>query len=214
MSNPLVKIFASLLIALCAISVRAGGLESLELFVKTVKSGKADFTQTVTAPAKEGRSARTKTSSGTFEFSRPQRFRFDYKKPFAQSIVADGQTLWLLDVDLNQVTARKQAQALASSPAALIASASDLRAVQADFTLTDAPDDDGQQWVSAVPKGKDSPLQSVRVGFRDGALTTLEILDTFGQQSVMRFSAFERNATPASARFQFKPPPGADVIQQ
>jgi outer membrane lipoprotein carrier protein len=68
--------------------------------------------------------------------------------------------------------------------------------------------------VSAVPKGKDSPLQSVRVGFRDGALTTLEILDTFGQQSVMRFSAFERNATPASARFQFKPPPGADVIQQ
>jgi outer membrane lipoprotein carrier protein len=37
--------------------------------------------------------------------------------------VADGQTLWLHDVDLNQVTARKQAQVLGSTPAALIAAA-------------------------------------------------------------------------------------------
>ena len=44
----------------------------------------------MTAPAREGQAARTRTSSGTFEFSRPNRFRFEYRKPFAQTLVADG----------------------------------------------------------------------------------------------------------------------------
>ncbi len=182
--------------------------------MKTVKTGHADFTQVVTAPAKDGQAPRAKTSSGTFEFARPNRFRFVYKKPFEQSIVADGQTLWLYDVDLNQVTARKQAQALGSTPAALIASAADLKALQADFTLAAAPDQDGLEWVQATPKAKDSSLQSVRVGFKGEALAVLEILDSFGQKSVMRFSALQANAALDPASFQFKPPAGADVIRQ
>ena len=128
------KRIATIFIAAWAINAPAGGLESLELFVKTVKTGRADFTQVVTSPAKEGQAPRVKTSSGTFEFSRPHRFKFIYSKPFEQSIVADGQTLWLYDADLNQVTARKQSQVLGSTPAALIAAAPDLRALQADFT--------------------------------------------------------------------------------
>ena len=150
----------------------AGGMESLEVFVKTVKTGHADFTQVVTAPSRQGQAARSKTSSGTFDFSRPNRFRFVYKKPFEQSIVADGQTLWLFDVDLNQVTARKQSLVLGSTPAALIASAPDLHALQADFSLAAAPDRDGLEWVLASPKAKDSQLQSIAVGLRKGELAT------------------------------------------
>jgi len=174
----------------------ASGLDSLEAFVKTARTGKAEFTQVVTAPAKDGQAPRTKTSSGTFEFSRPGRFRFDYKKPYLQTIVADGQTLWLFDADLNQATARAQASALGSTPAALIASAPDLRALQADFTLTNAtkaPDKDPLEWVLATPKSKDSPLQSVRVGFKGGQLAVLEILDSFGHQSRISFGAFVLN---------------------
>ena len=130
------KLFTILIVAYYSILARATGLESLESFVKTVKTGRADFTQVVTAPTKDGKVARSKTSTGTFEFSRPGQFRFVYKKPFEQAIVADGQTLWLYDVDLNQVTARKQAQVLGATPAALIASAADLRALQAEFNLT------------------------------------------------------------------------------
>src|SRR5665647_3463320 len=162
------KRFAIICIAACAGLAVAGGLESLETFVKRVKTGRADFTQVVTAPAKSGQAPRIKTSSGTFEFSRPNRFKFIYKKPFEQSIVADGQTLWLYDVDLNQVTARKQSQVLGSTPAALIAAAPDLRALQADFTLADAPGQGGLQWLVATPKAKEGQLQSVRVGFRAG----------------------------------------------
>ena len=202
--------------------VSAGGLKSLENFVKTVKTGQADFTQVVTSPAREGQAPRVKTSSGRFEFSRPNRFRFDYLKPFVQTIVADGQTLWLHDVDLNQVTARKQSAVLGSTPAALIASAADVQALQADFVLADAPDRDGLQWVLATPRSRDGQLQSVRVGFRAagdaaadaGALAVLEILDSFGQRSVLTFKQMQHNPALAASAFVFKPPAGADVIRQ
>jgi len=212
------KFVAMMLVAVCAHPAWANGLDSLEQFVKTVNSGRADFTQVVTAPAKDGQAARSKTSTGTFEFSRPNRFRFVYKKPFEQSIVADGQTLWLHDVDLNQVTSRKQSSALGTTPAALIAAAPDLRALQADFTLAAAPDADGLQWVVATPKSKDGQLQSVRVGFRPGekssGLAALEILDSFGQRSVLNFSKVEVNPNLPADTFRFTPPKGADVIRQ
>jgi outer membrane lipoprotein carrier protein len=192
----------------------AGGMESLEGFVKNAKSGRAEFTQTVTAPAKEGQPSRAKVSSGTFEFQRPGKFKFDYKKPFAQTIVADGETLWLYDADLNQVTQRKQSQALGSTPAALIASAPDLRALQADFTLEGAPERDGLQWVKASPKNKDGQLQNVQIGFQGEALASLEILDSFGQRSVLKFSKVEVNPPLPANTFQFKAPAGADVLRQ
>lgn len=209
-----VAVCAAAAAAAAAGSAWAGGMESLEAFVKNAKSGRAEFTQTVTAPAKEGQSARAKVSSGTFEFQRPGKFKFDYKKPFAQSIVADGDTLWLYDADLNQVTQRKQSQALGSTPAALIAAAPDLRALQADFALEAAPERDGLQWVKASPKNKEGQLQNVQIGFQGEALAALEILDSFGQRSVLKFSKVEVNPALPASTFQFKAPAGADVIRQ
>ncbi|SDD91717.1 outer membrane lipoprotein carrier protein [Variovorax sp. CF079] len=208
------KLLVGFGLAVAAAGVWAGGMESLEAFVKNVKSGRAEFTQTVTAPAKDGQAVRAKVSSGTFEFQRPGRFKFDYKKPFAQSIVADGETLWLYDADLNQVTQRKQSQALGSTPAALIAAAPDLRALQADFALEAAPERDGLQWVKASPKNKEGQLQNVQVGFQGDALAALEILDSFGQRSVLKFNKVEVNPALPAATFQFKTPAGADVIRQ
>ncbi len=207
-------------LALCAGgAVHAAGMDSLDIFLRTVTGARAEFTQVVTAPARDGQVAKTKTSTGSFEFSRPGRFRFVYRKPFDQTIVADGQTLWLFDADLNQVTARKQAQVLGSTPAALIASAPDLRALQAEFSLQSAPDKDGLEWVVATPKARDGQLQSVRVGFKSGAnksvnLAALEILDSFGQRSVLTFSRVELNPALPADTFVFKPPAGADLIRQ
>lgn len=207
---------------LLAFGARADGLQLLDEFFKSAASGRAEFTQVVTSPARADQKARSKTSSGTFEFARPNRFRFVYQKPFEQTIVADGQTLWLYDVELNQVTARKQSSALGSTPAALIAAAPDLHSLQAEFNLSAAPDKDGLQWVQAVPKSKEGPMQSVRVGFQTGKspgrkspeLAALEILDSFGQRSVLSFGRVEVNPRLAAETFQFKPPAGADVIRQ
>ncbi|MGJ7542862.1 outer membrane lipoprotein chaperone LolA [Variovorax sp. LT1R16] len=196
-----------------AMSVWAGGMESLEAFVKNVKSGRAEFTQTVTAPQRQGEPSRAKVSTGTFAFQRPGQFKFDYQKPFAQTIVADGKTLWLYDADLNQVTQRAQAQALGSTPAALIAAAPDLRSLQADFTLESAPERDGLQWVKATPKAKDGQLQGIQVGFQGDALAALEIQDSFGQRSVLKFSKVEVNPALPAGSFAFKAPAGADVLK-
>jgi len=208
------KLAIALLLAGTGLLASATGLESLEAFIKTARTGRGDFTQTVTPPTREGQPARAKVSSGTFEFQRPGRFKFDYKKPFAQLIVADGESLWLYDADLNQVTQRKQAQALGSTPAALIASAPDLGALKSDFTLESAPDRDGLQWAKATPKSKDGQLQSVQIGFRGEQLAALEILDSFGQKSVLQFSRMDVNTALPADTFRFKAPAGADVVRQ
>ena len=206
-------------VAWCASAACASSLDTLETFLKSTKSGRADFTQVVTSPAKAGQAAvRSKTSTGQFSFVRPTRFRFDYLKPFPQVIVADGQTLWLYDADLEQVTARKQAQALGSTPAALVATAVDLSSLQKEFSLDAQPDADGLQWVQATPKNRDSTIQSVRLGLRaDGAqvsLGQLEIFDAMGQRSVLSFERFEVNpASLGAAQFNFAVPKGVSVIR-
>ena len=144
-------------LALSAATAWADGLQALEQFLRGTQQGATTFTQTVTSPLRQGETvARSKTSSGTFEFSRPDRFRFQYTKPFEQLIVADGQTLWLHDIDLNQVAARKQSEVLGNTPAAIIASAADLKALSAVFTLGNAPERDGLEWVLATPRGRDA----------------------------------------------------------
>lgn len=208
------KLIAFTLLAGSLLAARASGLDSLEKFVSTAKTGRAEFTQVVTSPAREGQSAKTKKSSGTFEFARPDRFRFNYRKPFEQTIVADGRTLWLYDADLRQVTQRKQAQVLGSTPAALIASAPDLATLRRDFELQPAGEKDGLQWVQATPRNKEGQLHSMRVGFRGDQLAALEILDSFGQRSLLTFSKMEVNAPVGPEVFNFKPPQNADVVKQ
>ena len=207
------KLFAAFALSALALAAHAGAMESLENFVRTAKSGRSEFTQVITAPARDGQAARTKTSSGTFEFQRPNRFRFEYRKPFEQTIVADGQTLWLHDKDLNQVSQRKQAKVLGSTPAALIASAPDLEALKRDFELQAMPDKDGMQWVQATPRQKEGQLTNMKVGFRGEQLAALEILDSFGQRSLLTFNGMQVNTSVSADAFRFTPPKGADVVQ-
>ena len=192
----------------------ADGLKDLENFLRDVNSAQSGFTQVVTSPKRAGETvARSKTSSGRFEFLRPNRFRFEYTKPFEQTIVADGQTLWLYDVDLNQVTARKQQEVLGSTPAALIAAGTDMKALTEVFDLKAAPAQDGLEWLEAKPKAKDGQLQTVRVGFRQGQLAALDIADSLGQRSVLTFTQWQGDAPLKADRFRFLPPAGADVIR-
>jgi outer membrane lipoprotein carrier protein len=200
-----------------AMPALADGLDALTQFMKQARSGRAQFSQVVTSPAKAGQPPRVKTSSGSFEFQRPGKFRFDYRKPFVQTLVADGQTLWLLDVDLNQVTARKQAQVLGATPAALLTAVSDLEALKADFVFKAEPERDGLQWVSATPKAAEGQIRTVMVGLRAAEkgpeLVVMDVQDSLGQRSVLTFTAFEINPVLSAQAFVFRAPPGVDVIR-
>lgn len=207
-----------LLAALCAATSTfawADGLSSLEAFVRSAKAGSAQFTQTVTSPARSEQAPRVQSSSGSFTFQRPGQFKFVYTRPFAQTIVADGQTLWLYDEDLEQVTRRQQGDALAGTPAALLTSVQDMAALRKDFTLSNQPDADGLQWVQAEPKSAQGQIQQLRVGFTtEGTLAALEILDSFGQRSLLRFEQVQLQPQLPAGSFKFQPPAGVDVLDQ
>ena len=200
-----------------AMPAQADSVDVLAQFMKQTRSGRADFTQVVTSPSRAGQAPRAKTSSGRFEFQRPGKFRFDYRKPFVQTLVADGQTLWLHDVDLNQVTARAQSQVLGSTPAALLTAASDLQALKNDFKFSPEPDQGGLQWVRAMPQSPDGQIRAVMVGLRASTsgpeLAVLDVQDSLGQRSVLTFSGFELNPVLPANTFVFKAPAGADVIR-
>jgi outer membrane lipoprotein carrier protein len=193
----------------CTVSpmpARADAVDALRAFVRDAQTGRATFTQVVSSP--DG--AKKKTSSGSFEFARPNRFRFAYTKPYEQLIVADGTLVWFFDPDLNQVSKRKLGQALGSTPAALLAGGD----VERDFTLANLPEKGGLAWVQASPRQKDGPFQVVRVGFSGKALAAIEIVDSFGTTSALRFEGFVANAPLKPELFSFNPPAGADVVEQ
>ena len=194
--------------ALCALmgAAHADAVDTLREFVRDVKSGQAAFTQVVTSA--DG--ARRKNSSGSFEFARPNRFRFAYTKPFEQTIVSDGQKVWIHDVDLNQVTSRKFSQALGSTPAALLAGGS----LDRDFDLSAQPAKDGLDWAQAVPKAKDGAIPSMRIGFRGKDLAAIEITDSFGQRSLLGFTQWLPNAALPLESFRYTVPQGVDLIEQ
>ena len=194
-------------LVLCAAGLaRADAVDALRDFARDAKSGKANFTQTVTSP--DGK--RKKVSSGSFEFQRPNQFRFAYAKPFEQVIVADGHKVWIYDADLNQASSRKLGDALGATPAALLAGTN----LERDFTLKALPAEGGVEWVQAVAKQSESTLQSLKLGFKGKELAAMEIVDGFGQRSRLDFSAVQTNVAVSADRFQFKLPAGADLIEQ
>ena len=199
-------------------AVHADSLDSLAKFLSTTRSLRAEFTQTVTTPSKDSRPAKIKISNGSFSFIRPTVFRFDYAKPFLQNIVADGKHLWLYDADMNQVTQRNQLQALGSTPASLIASASDIATLEKEFDLQTETNAEGLQWVSATPKAQEGSLQKVRIGMRVQGdqvfLSQLDIQDAFGTHSLIKFDRMDINPKSLTlAQFSFVPPKGADLIK-
>lgn len=191
---------------LVSAAAQADAVDTLREFVRDVKTGRAQFTQTVTSP--DG--AKKKTSSGSFEFARPNRFRFVYTKPFEQSIVADGQKVWIHDADLNQVSTRRIAGAIGATPAALLAGGS----LEKDFDLAALPAADGLEWAQATPKNKDGGFDTLKVGFKGRELAAVEIVDGFGQRSQLQFSQWAANPSIKPDTFKFVVPKGADVIEQ
>jgi len=196
-----------LVLSLLAGAAHADAVDALREFTREAKTGRAAFTQVVTSA--DG--AKKKTSSGTFEFSRPHRFRFAYAKPYEQLIVGDGQNVWLYDVDLQQVTVRPVDQALGSTPASLLAGG----AVEKDFELQAQPSAQGIDWVQATPRAKSDTggFQSLRVGFRGRTLAAIELLDNFGQRSLLSFADVTTNGPVPADAFRFVPPQGVAVLK-
>ena len=194
-----------LLLVAFASAAHADATERFKTFLRSTQSARADFEQKVYG--REGKL--TQESKGSFVFLRPGRFRWTYAKPVDQVIVGDGERVWIHDRDLNQVTVRKISKALGSTPAALLAGASD---VEKAFELSDAGTRDGLEWLEAKPRDADAGFERIRMGFSASGIEAMELTDNFGQTTRLRFSNLRRNPKVDAAEFRFEPPKGADVL--
>ena len=202
----LLTFFAVLLPALSF----ATALDQFRSFVATVKSAQGDFTQRQVRMI-DGSPRLSTPASGSFAFARPGRFIWIYEKPYQQTLLADGENLYIHDKDLNQVTIRKLGNALGNSPAAVLLGSHEL---EKNFTLREIGEKEGLKWLEATPRARDTSFEAIGIGMRNGLPEAMELRDSFGQVTLLTFRKFVKNPALKPGQFKFVPPKGADVLRQ
>lgn len=178
----------------------------VDTYLASVKTLSADFAQVVRN--RDGQVV--DRASGTLSLSRPNRFRWDYRQPYLQTIVADGERLWLYDSDLEQVTVRALEAGLGSTPAMLLSGSGK---VSDAFVSVELEGRGKWTWARLRPRQEGSDFDRVALAFdARGELAAMELRDKLGQATVIEFGNVRRNPSLDPALFRFEPPPGADVI--
>lgn len=192
--------------ALFASNAFAGGRADLASFTKGLKGLDGQFTQQVY----DSNGKLKESSNGRVAMSAPRLFRWQYVKPYAQLIVADGKTVWVFDPDLQQVTRRPQGIEEQNSPLAALIDPSKL---DRDFVVKEAGSEQGLSWLLLTPKqAADASFRSARLGFDRQGLARMDVTDALGQRTKIAFREWKRNPAFAASTFRYAPPKGVDVV--
>jgi outer membrane lipoprotein carrier protein len=205
MRGPAARTLLAAVLTLAALAAHASALERFRAFVRSTPTLSANFVQKVY----DRDHKLVQESKGSFVFQRPGRFRWTYTAPTPQLIVGDGERVWIYDKDLDQVTVRRMAHALGSTPAALLAGSTE---VEQAFKLGEAGEHDGLAWLEAKPREQEAGFERILLGMGADGVQAMELFDHFGQQTVLHFSDFVRNPQVEPGIFRFTPPKGADVL--
>jgi len=218
----LVMLLAALLAALPVAAQQASAtpLQQFDAFSSGLESFSARFAQTMF----DANGRQEEFSEGVFYLRQPDLMHWKYEHPYPQLIVADGDTLWSWDIELEQITRREQSAAEQQSPLTLI---TDPERLRERFTLQSlGVDDDGLAWLELQPIASvDDTAQDddrvaamaefsrILVAFEDSLLAMMVLEDSLGQRTEVRFSKASRNVELDPDLFQFVPPEGVDVLQ-
>lgn len=199
----LLKILPLVLLPACVHATQPASL--MTDFFTGLHTLQADFSQEVT----DGNNKPLQSSEGHMWIKRPGRFRWDYKTPYRQQLVADGKRLWSYDEDLEQVTVQQAADVLTSTPAMLLSGEQPLEMV---FNIEEVTTAGSEQHVVLVPKSDDSNVTRIQLVFSGKTLLRIKADDNFGNTTVFSFTDIERNPVLDNSVFEFTPPAGADVV--
>jgi outer membrane lipoprotein carrier protein len=181
-------------------------INQLKAFLKASASLSADFKQVSFNQAGQA----GQSSFGQFYLSRPGKFRWNYKKPFAQEIVSNSDKVWFYDADLEQVTVKELDDSLGSTPALLLTGQVD---IDEKFVLEEQGNDEEMNWIKLSPKNEESGFKYILIGLNHGQLGGMELSDNFGQLTRIYFSNIQLNPTLNPNLFSFKAPKGVDVFE-
>lgn len=184
---------------------QADGIASLRKFYNETHALSANFYQVVT----DRQGKKIQEVYGEMQLKRPNKFRWDYNKPYEQQIISDGKQVWLYDTELAQVSVRELSKTLGSSPAALLAGDDSL---DKNFKLVNAVSKDGLDWVTTNPKDSDTGFNKISLAFKNDVLYEMDMVDSFGHQTKIVFSNLVHNPIIEAKTFLFKPPKGVDIV--
>ena len=203
------KIFFAFLIL--SFNVIADGISDLNAFVNNVSSMSSEFSQVVL----DKTGLKLQDVEGVMLFKRPNKFRWDYLKPYQNQIISDGDRLFMYDQDLRQVSINPIAKVAGSTPLLIIAG----RNIEKYFTLRNIEDQVANEmnqnikWVEAVPKEEGAGFSKVILGLTENKLSVMKIIDAFEHTTTISFKNAKYNVTLVDNDFLFKLPTGVDVVQ-
>ncbi len=199
------RCLAAVLAVMATLCAQASPASRVDQYLSGLTTWSADFEQSIN----DAQGKPTRGASGHLYLQKPGKFRWDYRNPNEQLVLADGKKLWFYDKDLAQANVRDLDASMASTPAMLLSSGA---AVSAEFDVTALPEADGLEWYQLRPKREGSDFLAARVGFRKGELVRMLLADKLNQVTALNFSHAVRNQPLAADLFTFTPPAGVDVI--
>ena len=203
------KIFFAFLIL--SFNVIAEGISDLNAFVNNVSSMSSEFSQVVL----DKKGLKLQDVEGVMLFKRPNKFRWDYLKPYQNQIISDGDRLFMYDQDLRQVSINPIAKVAGSTPLLIIAG----KNIEKYFTLRNIEDQVANEmnqnikWVEAVPKEEGAGFSKVILGLTENKLSVMKIIDAFEHTTTISFKNAKYNVILVDNDFLFKLPTGVDVVQ-
>jgi outer membrane lipoprotein carrier protein len=180
--------------------------EVLQAKLNAIRTMSASFNQVVMAKKRQ-----VSKSSGTMALARPGRFRWQTKSPMPQLVIADGKKLWVYDVDLEQVTVKKQEKGLGGTAALFLSGYDDT--VTRDFEVSESKKED-KDYFDLHSKSNKANFQRVKLIFKGDELIGLELYDQLGQHTNVKLSNIKTNPALAETTFKFKTPKGVDLVEQ
>lgn len=175
----------------------------LNKLLTNTKSMTANFTQTT-------KGATNGTFKGSMSVQRPNNFRWETKSPSEQLIVANGNSMWIYDKDLEQATKQGVDSQVGNTPALLLSG--DPSKIDKNFKITQPYAD--KNYYVLYPKSEDASFKNLSVSFSSGKPVMMVLNDTLGQTTSIKFSGIKMNPSINGSQFKFTPPKGVDVINQ
>lgn len=209
-----VNVIARTLVALLALALAplAAADEQAAAGLVKVLNGISGMQASFRQQTVDGKGRPQASQSGRMGVKRPGLFRWEVQKPSPQLVLTAGKTLWIHDPELMQATKQKLDDQVGNTPALLLSG--DPRQLAASFDISAVPGQGGEQVFVLKPRGKDALFESMRVFFRAGALVEMDLTDTLGQRTAIRFSEIRMNPAFPAGYFEFVPPKGTDIIDQ
>lgn len=195
----------------CALAAAPAGADDgarLTELLNDLTSFRADFEQVVLDRFGETLQATT----GTLHWQRPHRLRWEVDAPYPQLILADGESLWVYDPDLEQVSVQPLAESLEGTPASFLAGTAEALASQFDVRAEASAEQSDARYL-LTPHDEASVFRDLTLAFSPtGVLTLLDMADHLGAHTRTTFTKAAKNPSLEAALFAFKVPDGVDVI--